>query len=154
MRTDPTDTGGLFVGRRPGSSPIRYRSAPEQAGSRRKRADGILASGLFGVVVALCLLCWGPIPLVALWLGSRANYLSGSVNVGIIVTFGSAALFLYGNLSAMQRVDRAWVLVRRAAGHDQRGGALPRIFGVTAVIGITVFTFWFMVIVGPNDPNL
>ena len=25
MRTDPTDNGGLFIGRRPGTAPIRYR---------------------------------------------------------------------------------------------------------------------------------
>ena len=30
MKTDPTDTGGLFVGRRPGTRPIRYRALPER----------------------------------------------------------------------------------------------------------------------------
>ena len=28
MRTDPTDTGGLFVGRRPGTAPVRFRGVP------------------------------------------------------------------------------------------------------------------------------
>ena len=77
-----------------------------------------------------------------------------SVNVGIVVSFASAAAVLYGSLSVLQRLDRAWLLVRRAAGHDQRKGTLARIFAVTAAIGVIVFSFWFLVILGPNDPNL
>ncbi len=34
----------------------------------------------------------------------------------------------------LKRLDNAWILVRRAAGHDQRTGALGRIFGMTAAI--------------------
>ena len=154
MRSDPTDTGGLFVGRRPGTAPVRYRSPPEPAGRRRRRADAALASLLLAAMVVLCLLCWGPIPIGCLWLGSRADYLSGSVNVGIVVSFGSAAAVLYGSLSVLLRLDRTWVLVRRAAGHDQRNGMLARIFAVSAVIGAVVFSFWFLVLLGPNDPNL
>ena len=154
MRTDPADNGGLFVGRRPGTAPIRYRSPPEQSGTRRQRADAALANVLFVSMVLLCLLCWGPIPIACLWLGSRASYLSGSVNVGIVVSFGSAAAALFGSLGILQRLDRAWVLVRRAAGNDQRKGVLARIFAVSAAIGVVVFSFWFLVILGPNDPNL
>ena len=32
VRTDPTDTGGLFVGRRPGTAPTRYAAPPERGG--------------------------------------------------------------------------------------------------------------------------
>ena len=32
-RNDPTDTGGLFIGRRPGTGPLKYRAAP---GARRR----------------------------------------------------------------------------------------------------------------------
>lgn len=39
-------------------------------------------------------------------------------------------------------------------GHDQRKGTLPRIFAATAVICWAVFSFWFLVILGPNDPDL
>ena len=38
MRTDPTDTGGLFIGRRPGTRPIQYRDAPEYRGGARQRS--------------------------------------------------------------------------------------------------------------------
>ena len=154
MRSDPSDTGGLFVGRRPGTAPVHYRSAPETAGATRRRADGVIANGLFAAMVLLCLLCWGPIPIGCLWLGSRAQYVAGSVNVGIVVSFGSAAAALYGSLMVLQRLDHAWVLVRRASGRDQRKGTLPRIFAATAMICVVAFSFWCLVILGPNDPNL
>lgn len=39
--TDPTDTGGLFIGRRPGTKPVRYRTAPEApTGPRRRLGHG------------------------------------------------------------------------------------------------------------------
>ena len=154
MRTDPTDTGGLFVGRRPGTAPTRYRSAPETAGLARQRADRAVSSLLFCAMVVLCLLCWGPVPVASLWLGSRAQYLSGSVNVGIVTSLGTAAAALYGSLMVLQRLDHAWVLVRRASGRDQRKGTLARIFAATAVVSVIAFSFWFLVVLGPNDPNL
>ena len=38
VRTDPTDTGGLFVGRRPGTAPTRYARRPSAAAAARRRA--------------------------------------------------------------------------------------------------------------------
>jgi predicted secreted protein len=142
------------VGRRPGTAPLRYRSAPQNAGVRRQRADSVIASGLFSAMVVLSLLCWGPIPIGCLWLGSRAQYVSGSVTVGIVASFGSAGVALCGSLMVLQRLDHAWVLARRASGRDQRSGALARIFAATAMICVVVFSVWFLVILGPNDPNL
>jgi hypothetical protein len=40
------------------------------------------------------------------------------------------------------------VVVRRAAGIDQRSGVLGRVFGTTAVIGAIGFTFWLVFIGG------
>jgi len=154
MRSDPTDTGGLFIGRRPGTAPVRYASAPRVHGGRRKRTDAWLAGAIFTAMFSLCLLCWGPLPIAALWIGSRANYLTGNVEAGILATFASAGLLLYGDLAVLIRLDRAWILVRRAAGHDQRKGTIARMFAVTAVIGAAMFSLWFLVILGPNDPNL
>jgi hypothetical protein len=154
VRTDPTDTGGLFVGRRPGTAPVRYRSAPKGVDASRRRLDGVIANGLFSVMVVLCSLCWGPIPIGCLWLGSRAQYLSDNVEFGIVVSFGAAGAALYGSLIVLQRLDHAWVLVRRASGRDQRKGTLALIFAATAAICVVVFSFWFLVILGPNDPNL
>ncbi len=154
MRSDPSDTGGLFVGRRPGTAPVHYRCPPPAVAPGRRRFDGALADCLFGSLVLICLLCWGPIPISCLWLGSRAQYASGSVNVGIVVSFASAAGALYGSLIVLQRLDHAWVLVRRASGRDQRRGALARIFAASAALCAVVFAVWFLVSLGPNDPNL
>jgi hypothetical protein len=49
-------------------------------------------------------------------------------------------------------MDRAWRLLRRAAGHDQREGMLARIFAVTAVLAGGAFLFWFVILQGPAPP--
>lgn len=154
MRSDPTDTGGLFVGRRPGTAKSRYAAPPDRAGTGRQQLDGALANLLLGAMTVISLLSWGPIPLLSLWVGSQADYLSGSVNLGIVVSFASVFALLFAALSVLRRLDHAWILVRRAAGRDQRIGALARIFATAAACGTLAFAFWFLVINGPNDPNL
>jgi hypothetical protein len=151
MRSDPSDNGGLFVGRRPGTAPVRFRTLPERGGELRQRVDGSLAGGLLAAMTFLSLLCWGPIPLACLWLGSEADYLSGSVSIGILVSFIGLFGLLFGTLMLLRRLDQAWILVRRAAGHDQRTGVLGRIFGITAAVGAIIFTIWFVVIHGPGS---
>src|ERR1035437_6464624 len=37
--SDPSDNGGLFVGRRPGTAPVRFRSLPKRGSERRRRLD-------------------------------------------------------------------------------------------------------------------
>jgi predicted signal transduction protein with EAL and GGDEF domain len=56
-------------------------------------------------------------------------------------------------IALAKRVDHAWKLVRRAAGHRQERGALERIFAVTVVVALVAFTAWFLVIEGPG-PSL
>jgi hypothetical protein len=150
MRTDPTDNGGLFVGRRPGTAPVRFRTLPQRGSDVRQRVDGSIATLMLAAITLLCLLCWGPIPLACLWLGSQANYLTGSVSLGILVSFIGLFALLFGALSLMKRIDSAWILVRRAAGHDQRTGVLGRIFAATAVVCALAFVLWFLVIHGPG----
>jgi hypothetical protein len=58
---------------------------------------------------------------------------------------------MFGALMVLRRLDVAWILVRRAAGHDQRSGVLGRIFAVTAVIAASIFTVWFLIINGPGS---
>jgi hypothetical protein len=151
MRTDPSDTGGLFISRRPGTAPVHYRTVPERAGEVRQRVDsslaGLMLTGMFG----LSLLCWGPIPLACLWVGSEVAYLTGSVFLGIIAAFAALFPLLFGALAMLGRLDQAWILVRRAAGHDQRSGARGRVFGATAAVCGIVFVFWFVVIHGPGS---
>jgi hypothetical protein len=150
MRTDPSENGGLFAGRRPGTAPVRFRTLPKRGGELRQRIDGSFAGVLLAGIVALSLLCWGPIPLACLWLGSQANYLSGSVSFGILISFVGLFTLLFGTLAILRRMDQAWILVRRAAGHDQRTGALGRIFALTAVVCAAGFVLWFLVIHGPG----
>src|ERR1700727_444410 len=151
MRTDPSDNGGLFVGRRPGTAPVRFRALPERGSEKRQPIAGSFAGLLLAAMVFLSLLCWGPIPLACLWVGSQVDYLSGSVGIGILVSFVALFVLLFGSLSLLKRLDQAWILMRRAAGHDQRSGIMGRIFGITAAVCGLAFAFWFVVIHGPGS---
>jgi len=150
MRTDPSETGGLFVGRRPGTAPVHYRELPKRGSYLRRRFDGSLAGILLGAIVLLSLLCWGPIPLACLWVAAQINYQTGSVSLGILIAFVGLFVLLFGTLAILRRLDQAWLLVRRAAGHDQRTGILGRVFAITAAVCGSVFIFWFVVIHGPG----
>ena len=146
MRTDPTDTGGLFVTRRPGTRPIQYRDAAEtrrrrDAGAATRcspaalaRADGRSSTCRF----------WGPLPLACLWIGGRTQYLTDSIFGGLTVAFATMIAGLLLGLMALKRLDYAWILVRRAAGHDQREGMIGRIFMICCMIGVPIFGVWFI----------
>jgi hypothetical protein len=149
-RNDPTDTGGLFIGRRPGTGPLRYRTAPERGGAGRRRADAALAGAVLALQVLLCLTLWGPQPLAWLWVGSQVDYWSGSVSLGIVAAFGGMIATLMLTLAASARLDRVWRILRRAAGHEQQEGVLVRIFSITAVVAGAAFVFWFVILEGPS----
>jgi hypothetical protein len=151
MRSDPSETGGLFVGRRPGTAPVRFRALPERGSARRQRIDHALANAMVGLMFLLSLLCWGPIPLACLWIASRVNYWSGSISLGILTAIVALFVLLFGALALLRRLDAAWILVRRAAGVDQRSGTLGRVFAITAAVCAAVFAFWFVVIHGPGQ---
>jgi hypothetical protein len=150
MRSDPSETGGLFVGRRPGTAPTRYAELPERGGTARQRIDRHMAGLLFAAMVFVSLLCWGPIPLGCLWVGAQVNYLTGSVSLGILLAFVALFVLLFGALRLLREIDNMWILVRRAAGYDQRSGTLGRIFAVTAAICGGAFMIWFVLIHGPG----
>jgi hypothetical protein len=148
MRTDPTDTGGLFTGRRPGTAPVRYRALPQMGSAARRRADNVMAFGIAVVMVFINLLFWGPLPAGWLWIGSRVDYWTDSVSLGIFVAFLGLMLNLVFALAVLKRLDHAWIIVRRAAGHDQRTGIIAPIFAVCAAVGATLFIFWLVFIGG------
>ena len=114
-RNDPTDTGGLFIGRRPGTAPVHYAAEPEMGSPGRRRVDRVVAAFVLGIAVAFA---------------------------GMI-----ASLML--TLLLAVRLDAIWKVVRRAAGYDQRDGALSRIFMVTAIVAAIAFGFWFLILEGP-----
>jgi hypothetical protein len=146
---DPTDTGGLFIGRRPGTAPVRYRQV-EPSSTRRRRADSLLAHALLGVELVLCLTLFGPQPLAWLWVGSQVDYQTGYVTAGIATVMLGCLTSLMLTMAVAKRVDHAWKLVRRAAGHHQERGALERIFVASVAIAFVAFVVWFLVIEGPG----
>ena len=146
---DPTDTGGLFIGRRPGTGPVRYR-AVEPSSQRRRRVDGVLAYALLAVELLLCLSLFGPQPLGWFWVGSQVDYQTGYVTAGIGTIMLGCLASLMLTMAAAKRVDHAWKLVRRAAGHRQEQGALERIFATSVGVAAVAFTFWFLIIQGPG----
>ena len=149
---DPTDTGGLFIGRRPGTGPVRYREV-EPTSERRRRADALFAHALLAIELLLCLTLFGPQPLAWLWIGSQVDYLTGYVTAGIGTIMLGCLASLMLTMALAKRVDHAWKLVRRAAGHRQEQGALERIFAMSVGVALVLFAFWFFVIQGPG-PSL
>jgi hypothetical protein len=150
-RNDPTDTGGLFIGRRPGSAPLRYRDAPQRGQTSRQRVDGMLANLLLALEILVVCSCWGPQPVAWLWVGSQVNYLTDSVFLGITVAFAGLLASVMATLWVTVRMDAAWRILRRAAGHDQKEGVLGRIFMWTAIVFGGAFIVWLLLIEGPGS---
>jgi hypothetical protein len=149
-RNDPTDTGGLFIGRRPGTTRLEYPAEPVLASKRRRRVDGVLAALVLLVETLVCLTVWIPQPVAWLWVGSQLDYRTGSVSFGIAVAFMGMIVTLMATLVLAVRLDALWRVLRRAAGHDQREGMLVRIFAITAIVAALAFGFWFFIIEGPG----
>lgn len=148
---DPSDTGGLFVGRRPGTRPVRFRELPVDP-DRRRRGNKLLAGLLLAIEFVLCMSIFGPQPALALWFGSHAQYWTGgSVSLGLLGSFVIMLVTLFATLAICRRIDHAWKLVRRAAGYRQERGALERIFVIALIVVGGSFLFWFFVINGPGS---
>ena len=90
-------------------------------------------------------------PAAWLWVGSQVYWRAdNNLVAGLATSFiGMIATLMLG-LMVMRRLDEAWILVRRAAGHDQRSGVIGRIFAITCIVGASIFTFWFLIIEGPG----
>src|SRR5881398_1702416 len=125
---DPSETGGLFIGRRPGTAPLRHRAQPVTAGAGRRRFDSVIAFSILALEMLLCATLWGPQPAGWLWVGSQVDYATSNVVVGIVAAFAGMLFTILATLAVTMRLDRVWKLVRRAAGHEQKRGALERIF--------------------------
>jgi len=94
---------------------------------------------------------WGPLPAGWLWIASQVQYLTDSVSAGILAGFAGLMGTLVVGLIALKRLDVAWILVRRAAGYDQRQGRLVPIFAATCIVGTIAFTFWLLIVEGPGS---
>lgn len=144
MRTDPTDNGGMFVGRRPGTAPVRHRAIVQEGSSARRRVDGMLAGFVLVCMVLLNLTFWGPIPAGGLWVAAQVQYRTDNIGLALVVGFAVILTALFGGLAILKRIDQTWILIRRAAGHDQRKGALTPVFATTCAIGVVCFTIWLL----------
>src|SRR3712207_139202 len=110
--------------------------------------DEALGYSILAVMVLVAVTFWGPIPMAWLWIGAQVKYHTDSISLFIIVAFLGMLLTLMAGLALMRRIDNAWILVRRAAGHDQRTGAIGPVFAVAAVVGVIAFTIWLVFIAG------
>jgi hypothetical protein len=110
----------------------------------------VLAAFLLVIETLLCVSLFGPQPIGWLWVGSQVNYETHSVTLGIVSAFAGMLATLMITLGLARRVDHAWRLVRRAAGYEQKNGALERIFVLSAGIAAVGFVFWFLIIAGPG----
>jgi hypothetical protein len=150
-RNDPTDTGGLFIGRRPGTAPLRYRAQPTPASGKRRRFDAVLAGAILVLETLLCTTLWGPQPAAWLWLGSQLYHETDSIGLAILLAFVGMLTTILGTLAITMRLDRVWKILRRASGHEQEHGALERIFVISMAIAGIAFLLWFLVIQGPGS---
>ncbi|EHN09956.1 hypothetical protein PAI11_32420 [Patulibacter medicamentivorans] len=146
MRTDPTENGGLFLGRRPGTAPLRYAALPDPGSTARRRIDRLIAAAMLLAMVLLTALVWGPLPMAAMWIASQLS--SENVGLWILIAFVLVLAFVFGALILLRRVDQAWILVRRAGGHDQRNGVLSRVFAATTFVVVPGFSIWFLFLGG------
>jgi hypothetical protein len=150
-RTDPTDNGGLFIGRRPGTAPVKYRALPKRGTRRRQILDSWLAIAILVAMVFVCLLFFGPIPVAWLWIASRVQYAFDTITLAIFVGFLGMLLTLLLGLRVLRRLDLTWILVRRAAGIDQREGVMSRVFAYSAAVAAILFFGWLILIQGPGS---
>ncbi|MGE4426287.1 MAG: hypothetical protein AB7G37_07540 [Solirubrobacteraceae bacterium] len=146
MRTDPTDNGGLFLGRRPGTAPVRYGVVPDLGSPTRRAVDRGFAVAILAVMVVLTALVWAPLPMAAMWIASQVS--SSNVGMWIAVAFVLVLAFVFGALMLLRRLDGLWILVRRAGGVDQRSGVLARVFTATTIVVVPGFTVWFLLLGG------
>ena len=150
---DPSDTGGLFIGRRPGTAPVSVRPGAVRGSERRQRGDRLLAAFLLFIEALLCLSLFGPQPLAWFWIGSQVEYQTGFVTAGITTILLGCLASLMLTMVVAKQVDHAWKLTRRAGGHDQERGALEVIFAVCVAVTVVGFGIWFFLIEGPG-PSL
>ena len=86
--------------------------------------------------------------MFGLWIASQVQFLTDNIGLGLLAGFVALLGMLFGGLVVLKRIDQAWILVRRAAGVDQRSGVLPLVFGVAAIVGASLFAGWLLLIGG------
>ena len=150
--SDPIANGGLFIGRRGEALPSPVWTPPGAGTTLLSRCvDHSLALVMLLLEVILVASVWGPQPVGWLWVASQVTYLTGSLSLGLLTGFVGMLATLGLTLAVLSRLDHAWKLTRRAAGCDQREGALERLFVAATVLAVPAFLFRLFVIAGPGS---
>jgi hypothetical protein len=110
------------------------------------RATRAASAAVLAVEVIGCLLLWAPIPAAWMWIGARVYGATGSLLSDLGVAFGGFFATTLLTMGALNRIDRAWVDLRRRAGHDQAEGALTQIVVGSATLALIVFWIWFHIL--------
>jgi hypothetical protein len=100
------------------------------------------------------LLFWGPAPAAALWVAAHISDDGRNIFLAIVAGFALCLAVLMIGLVVLKRLDALWVLLRRAAGHDQRNGIIGPMFAVCAVVGGAGFTIWLVFIAGLGSSTM
>ena len=124
MKTDPTDTGGLFTGRRPGTRPVKYRDTPGARQRRRRAFDRLLAAALLALMIFINLLFWGPLPVAWLWVGSQVDDGPAAPSWASPSRSSGCCSRLLLGLVVSRRIDLPGSSPAGPPGYDQREGTI------------------------------
>ena len=127
------------------------RAAGAPAGHAPARSTPCWPAGSWSLETLLCTTLWGPQPAAWLWIGSQVFHETDSIGLAILTAFAGMLVTILGTLAIAMRLDRAWKIVRRAGGHEQKDGMLERIFVISMAIAGIAFAIWFLVIQGPGS---
>jgi hypothetical protein len=111
----------------------------------RSRTARTSASAVLALEVLGALLMWAPVPLAWLWIGGRVYAATGSLAADGFVGFLGFIGTLIVLVALLRRLDDLWLGLRRAAGYDQREGALQEVVTISGAFGLVAFTLWYYV---------
>ena len=109
-------------------------------------AADVACAVVLGIEVLGSVVMWAPVPLAWFWVGARVYVATESLAAGAGVAFAGFVATTILVMVTLARVDRAWVALRRRAGHDQAQGALTQVVVVSATFGLIGFVAWYYVL--------
>ena len=89
---------------------------------------------------------WAALPFAWIWVGKRVGAATLSLTAAVGVTFLGFVATVVVAAWALQRIDNAWIEMRRRAGHEQSEGALSQVVVVSTTLGLLVFFVWYYVL--------
>ena len=130
-----------MTARRVDTDALRHASS-DRAARTRRAAHAASAAVLLAETIG-SILMWGPLPLAWIWIGARVYDATDSLLASGAVALLGLALTVSLTVTALTRVDRLWVVLRRRAGHNQAQGALTEVVVVSATFALVTFLVWY-----------